>query len=117
MVGIDEGVDRIELVQTDDQLSITYSDDRLRILLTDGRKDKRTGAMGDVVTTAKWNQDGELVVKAKTQRGKVTETYKLDDQGERLLVDITIDGPMGEITFYRTYDPTPDIDEGATGPG
>lgn len=117
MVAIDEGVDRIELVQTDDQLSITYSDDRLRILLTDGRKDKRTGAMGDVVTTAKWNQDGELVVKAKTQRGKVTEIYKLDDEGERLLVDITIDGPMGEITFYRTYDPTPDIDEGATGPG
>ena len=117
MVAIDEGVDRMELVQTDDQLSITYSDDRLRILFTDGRKDKRTGAMGDIVTTAKWNQAGELVVKAKTQRGKVTEIYKLDDEGERLLVDITIDGPMGEITFHRTYDPTPDIDEGATGSG
>lgn len=117
MVSIDEGVDLLEISQSDDQLSITYSDDRLRILLTDGRKDKRAGTRGDVVTTAKWNQEGELVVKAKTQRGKVTEIYKLDDEGERLLIDITIDGPMGEITFHRTYDPTPDIDEGATGPG
>ena len=104
MATIDQGVDAIEIAQTEDQVAITYADDRLRILFADGRKDERTGPMGAVVTTAKWNKDGELTVRSKTESGKITEVYKLDRDGARLLVDLTIDGPMGEITFFRTYD-------------
>lgn len=114
MASLDEGVDVIEISQSDDQLSIAYSDGRLRILFTDGRKDERTGPMGDVVTTAKWNKEGQLVIKSKTRRGKTIKIYRLDEDGKRLLVDIAIDSPRGEITIHRTYDPTPASAESAS---
>ncbi|MFQ5524625.1 MAG: hypothetical protein ACE5GX_00055 [Thermoanaerobaculia bacterium] len=112
---IDDGVDAIAIRETDDQLSITYSDNRLRILFTDGRKDKRTGPLGDVVTTAKWNRDGELVVKSKVEGRKTVEIYRLDATVDRLLVDVTLDTRMGQVTFYRTYDRAPDPKAGAPG--
>lgn len=111
LAAIDEGVEAIEIDYAGDEVSIRYADDRLRILLADGRKDKRTGPMGAVATTAKWNKKGELVVQSKADSGKTVELYKLDSNANRLLVDLTVATRMGTITFYRTYDRAADAKE------
>ncbi len=115
--GLDRGVDALAVSQTFDQLSITYSDDRLRILFTDGRKDERDGPLGKVITKARWTKQGALEVGSKSRQGKTTEIYRLDKESGRLLVDITVAGPMGEITFLRTYDRSKEAEEIPEGDG
>ena len=103
---VGSGADRLAIAQDDPQVSITYSTDLTRTLYTDGRNVETKDARGEVKTTSKWKKT-KLVVEAKSDLGKVTENYELEEGGNRLFVDVKVkpEGEMPSFTFRRTYNP------------
>ena len=88
-------------------MSLVYSTGETRDLYTDGRKVQTDAEGGDLTTTSKWDNEGRLVVKTKSERGNVIETFWLEEGGVRLFVTTklkAVDG-LPSITFIRTYDP------------
>ena len=106
-LGIMRGIDVLLIEQNDSTLTIRYSDDSKRVLTTDGKKQESELPNGDsLVTTAKC-KDGQLIVTVKsTERGKITESYKIADDGEHLLItlDLPSRGPRPAIQLNRVYD-------------
>lgn len=53
--------------------------------------------------SARW-KDGRIVVERDTPRGTVVETYSLEKDGARLVVETKVDGERGDRTWKRVYD-------------
>ena len=66
--------------------------------------DKTVSPRGAEVT-AEWKKN-RLVVTSKGEQGKLTERYQLRDEGQRLIVEITVPARnrMPAFTFKRVYD-------------
>lgn len=101
------GIDVLEVEQSDSKVTIRYSDDSERILITDGKKYESESPNGDsLITTAVWKQ-GQLIVTIKSsERGKITEWYKLSENGERLIVKLDLPGRgrLPAMKLKRVYD-------------
>ena len=100
---------RIEFAEP--EFTFTYADDYQRIFHTDGRR-RSTAANnfyaegGEDFSFGNW-EAGALVVEARPRDGGFTlETYTLEEGGNRLRVEMTIQPKSfrGAITLTRVYD-------------
>ena len=96
------------------EVTITDTHGHVRVLKTDGSKIRdESGPGGPAQLTAKWNQDGDLVVEVKPARGpKHTEAYSVSHDRKHLYVALTLyAGFMGQAPdVVRAYDPSPGVD-------
>jgi|GEM_PF-1874253 len=96
------------------EVTITDTHGHVRVLKTDGSKVRdESGPGGPAQLTAKWNQDGDLVVEVKPARGpKHTEAYSVSHDRKHLYVALTLyAGFMGQAPdVVRAYDPSPGVD-------
>ena len=101
------GIDVLEVEQSDSTVRVQYSDGTERILITDGQKQESESPNGDsMITTAVWKQ-GQLIVTVKSNEGgKITEWYKLSENGERLIVKLDLPGRgrLPAMKLKRVYD-------------
>ncbi len=96
------------------QAVFEYADGYRRVFHTDGRR-RSTGvsdyfeAGGEDFSFGNWN-DSELIVEGRPRDGGYTlETYTLEEQGQRLRVEMTLEPFVfgGPIHLVRVYDRAP----------
>ena len=100
-------IERLNIHQTDSSVRIVFADSREQTFTTDNKKSTIETPFGEGTIKAKWRDDGGLVVKTKTERGKTIETYYVTRDGLLLtvLVEKASEGPMGSVSFKRIYRP------------
>ncbi len=100
-------IERLNIHQTDSSVRIVFADSREQTFTTDNKKSTIETPFGEGTIKAKWRDDGGLVVKTKTERGKIIETYYVTRDGLLLtvLVEKASEGPMGSVSFKRVYRP------------
>ena len=105
---------RLAIDHQDPDLVITFADDRQRTLTTDGATRELDSPFGIVETSAEWKKDGRLVIKMKNpDERRVTETWELSADGERLSVLTKIEGGRRpELSFERVYDAVESVPAG-----
>jgi hypothetical protein len=75
-------------------------------LRIDGKKQKQPlEDGGSMETSVKWKADALVVERKVNGRARVTETYLLGLGGNRLMVFVTLDGPILPLDFTRQYQP------------
>ena len=103
--------DVLRIEYADPEFTFTYADDYQRIFHTDGRRRSTTANSfyaegGEDFSFANW-EAAALVVEARPRDGGFTlETYTLEEGGNRLRVEMTIepDSFRGAISLTRVYD-------------
>ena len=83
--------------QNDDSMGVSYDVGRYRDVFWG--KSERNG----VKIEAGWD-DRALVVRTDGERMDVSETYTVDESGERLTREVVIHGGMGKREFTRVFD-------------
>lgn len=106
MESLRKSLERMEIAQTPESISITYGDDRVVTFPTDGKKTEVAGRLGPAEVKASWKKSA-LNVRTESEGRKTTETYKIT--GDRKLLRVTVrmelGGPMGTIEYTRLYRP------------
>ncbi len=108
MRALEESFQVLEITHREPELSIRYGEEREETIYTDGRAFERAAARGETVeATAGWKGRERIVVKAKSERGKVTETWEyVPDAGQLwLTVRSSGSGRMPGFEYRRVYDP------------
>ncbi|MFT7472487.1 MAG: hypothetical protein ACI8XU_002385 [Kiritimatiellia bacterium] len=103
--------DVLRIEYTDPEFTFTYADNYQRIFHTDGRRRSTTANSfytegGEDFSFGNWDA-GALVVEARPRDGGFTlETYTLEEGGNRLRVEMTIEPESfrGAISLTRVYD-------------
>ena len=85
-------------------LVVFLGDDGVRRELETGSRTEEETAAGVQTTKAKWKED-RLVVVRRGERGKLTETWELDESGDEFFVTVEIEGSgsMPSVSVLRTY--------------
>ena len=103
--------DVLRIEYTDPEFTFTYADNYQRIFHTDGRRRSTTANSfyaegGEDFSFGNWDA-AALVVEARPRDGGFTlETYTLEEGGNRLRVEMTIEPESfrGAISLTRVYD-------------
>lgn len=103
--------DVLRIEYTDPEFTFTYADNYQRIFHTDGRRRSTTANSfyaegGEDFSFGNWDASA-LVVEARPRDGGFTlETYTLEEDGNRLRVEMTIEPESfrGAISLTRVYD-------------
>ena len=83
----------LKIAHNDPEFQVTGNNDFSRRIFTDGRKVNVTTQKGESVeTTAQWRGSQLVVVTQRANGGKLTQTYSLEEGGERMFVLIQIAG-------------------------
>jgi hypothetical protein len=97
----------LKIEQRDDQVVLSDDSGRTRHLYPDGKKHKEEDANGKKISTkTQWEGD-RLTTESKVGRsGKLTETYRLAEDGKQLEVISRLDDPAlaAPLTIRRVYD-------------
>ena len=98
----------LAIVQTDSTVTLTRPDGRALLLYFDGRPAAPNGQSGDSApqVTARWERRRFVVRRAMADRGAITESYELADDGRKLIVQVQLpDRGRGVApSFRRVYD-------------
>jgi len=116
MQELGSAVRTLQVARDGEQMSVLYADGRERLLITDGKKHKREVPRGDLETQTKWQKDGKLLVKAKTERGrKIKEIWSISPDYMQLFVTVHMKGDGGrpDMEFTRVYDRAESDDSGS----
>ena len=102
MRAVFEAPPEITITHTSKEIALLEKDGRLRALHPDGKGYQDTG--GAEVKT-RWD-DARLVVETRPERGpKVVETFVLEAEPRRLVVNVRLETPSGTpVTVRRVYD-------------
>lgn len=93
-----QGLDRLEVFHEADEFAVTDANDILQSLRTDGRRIERWTPMGQVFETAKVSAEG-IVVRSEGKDGPGrTVTYRLAEEGRRLIVVHMMRQPKSDKT-------------------
>ena len=103
MRAVFEAPAEITITHTSAEIALLEKDGRLRALHPDG-KGYKDSAGAEVKT--RWD-DARLIVETRPERGpKVVETFALETEPRRLLVNVQLETPSGTpVTVRRVYDP------------
>jgi hypothetical protein len=111
-----QALQRIEIHQTDQALTLTLGDGTTQSFATDGKKHDVDTPAGKAEIQARWTKGGELEVRTKADRRKRTETYLVTDDRKLLTVTVEMSGSRGDMTFHRYYRPEPAPPDATTSP-
>lgn len=89
------GAERLTVEQDEGEVTFTNGSGRSLTVVTDGSWRNVGGEHGTLRIRAAWTSEA-LIVEREGQRGLLTRTYELGDDGDRLLVSSRIEnGPKG----------------------
>lgn len=104
-----------EIVQDDSSVTFATSGREKLVLYSDGRKVKHSvEGFGTVETKARWKGDKLVVERQMPQGGKVTRTYRISEDGQRLYVMVKLEGGRmpRPIEYRQVYDAKADAGAG-----
>ena len=117
MRALEESFQVLEIQHQEPELHIRYGEQREETVYTDGRTFDRVIGRGELAeATAKWKGDERIVVKAESERGKVTEIWEwVPDAGQLwLTVKVSGSGRIPGFEYRRIYDPVQATEEDAS---
>lgn len=101
---MEEGIQRLTIVQSASEVTIRNAIDREHVIVADGQKRTREGAFGSVETQARWKKRGLVIVETPEQGATVTRTYFYRRDDPRLYVMVKVEGRGPVFEYQRVYD-------------
>lgn len=107
MKQMQEGMQRLTIVQTESVMTVTNAIEREQRIFTDGRTQTREGGFGPVEFEANWKKRKLIVIeKPETQGATVTRTYFFRRDDPHLYVNVKVEGRGPVFDYQRVYDRT-----------
>jgi len=101
---MEEGIQRLTIVQSASELTIRNAIDREHVIVADGQKRTREGAFGSVETQARWKKRSLVIVDKPEQGATVTRTYFYRRDDPHLYVMVKVEGRGPVFEYQRVYD-------------